>query len=255
VAARMLGIPALTMYDYEHTETRIFNTFSDLVLVPEMIPDDILDSIGLKAEKRQKYPGLKEELYLRYFSPDPEYRKKFIADHGIDVPDGAILAVLRPPATTANYHSPESETVLRGVMQRLLAAGNVFTVIVPRTAEQAAEIEEMARTLGDNQRCHVLRRAVDGLALAAAADLLISGGGTMNREAALLGVPVYSIFAGRTGALDRAMESDGRIVRVLTPDAVEKIRLERRRAARAPVITDAVEAFVLSRINSYLETV
>ncbi len=252
LAARWLKIPTLTMYDYEFTETRIFNTFSDRVLVPGRIADSVLDEIGLAKDKRVKYAGIKEELYIRDFQPDAVFRKRFITQHECD--DESIFAVLRPPATTANYHSSMSEDIFDGLLKRLLRSDGVFTAIVPRTSEQADEIEaEIERMALSHGSFAILRKAVDGLQLAFAADLLISGGGTMNREAALLGVPVYSIFAGRLGSLDAQMEKEGLITFVREISDISKIDLRRRtETSNANELTDRVQRFVIGQINEFL---
>lgn len=253
LAARWLGIPVVTMYDYEFTETRIFNLLSDKVLVPDGIPDDVLDGIGLRVLKRLKYPGIKEELYLRYFHPQPESRDQLLEAWGAGLTD-PIIAVLRPPATTANYHAEKSEVLFSDLLTFLLNAPNVLMIVVPRTAEQEIEIDEQIRSMPAAKATPyvVLNNAVDGLQLAYASDLLISGGGTMNREAALLGVPVYSIFAGRQGALDRQMEGEGLITFIRDARDLSKIRLEHRERHDVNPLTDRVESFVIKQIDSYL---
>jgi len=252
LAAKWLKIPVVTMYDYEFTETGIFNRFSDVVLVPDRIPDDVLDEINLPASKSRKYPGIKEELYVNDFQPVPVFRSQVLKRY--HAAEGAILAVLRPPATTANYHSEKSEVLLDDILHFLLNAHRVFTVIVPRTAEQGRELLRSIESVADSAgRFAILDEAIDGLQLAFAADLLISGGGTMNREAALLGVPVYSIFAGRQGALDRQMEAEGLITFIRDARDLSKIRLEHRDRQKPSALTDRVEAFVIDAIDPYLE--
>lgn len=255
LAARWLKIPVISMYDYEHTETRIFNRLSKRVLVPEIIPDAVLESIGLTTERRVKYPGLKEEVYLHYFSPKPGFLAELLSGLGGWHTDRAILVVIRPPATTANYHNPKSEEVFEAILDRISRSDNALALIVPRTGEQRDEIEQLLkRGTHSNERLVVLKQAVNGLDLANAADLMISGGGTMNREAALLGVPVYSIFSGTLGSIDARMEGDGRITFIRSPTDVEKINLvhrDRSDGARAK-IDDRVERFVIEQINSFL---
>lgn len=253
LAARWLRIPVVTMYDYEFTETSIFNRFSDKVLVPDRIPNPVLDEINLPEHKRIKYPGIKEELYVSKFKPASDFRQRFCEKRGIDGSDNKVLAVVRPPATTANYHSEKSEFLLDDILYFLLSDAHVVTVVVPRTREQADEIRTRLANIPDaTGRCVILDEAVDGLALAFASDLLISGGGTMNREAALLGVPVYSIFAGRQGALDRQMEAEGLITFIRDARDLAKIRLERRKPRSANTLTDRVERFVINQIDGYL---
>jgi predicted glycosyltransferase len=247
VAANWLKIPALTMYDYEFTETSIFNRFSDKVLVPDRLPDDVLK--GVAPAKLVQYAGIKEELYIRNFHIDSNFRSDQLG-----VSENKILAILRPPATTANYHNDKSSVLLDDVMRLLLSAKNIFIIMAPRTQQQASEMQIAALNLPDaRDRYTILKEAVDGLQLASAADLLISGGGTMNREAALLGVPVYSIFAGRQGALDRAMEAEGLITFIRDVRDLSKIRLERRDRARKPnALTDRVEKSVIEQIDLML---
>lgn len=258
LAAKWLRIPIITMYDYEFTETRIFNRFSDRVLIADQIPDRTLDEIGVAKSKRFKYEGIKEELYLRYFQPVKDYRAKFLTEHGPTVSDNTILAVLRPPATTANYHADQSEILFHELLRYLLTDERTFTVIVPRTDEQAKAIERAIATIGvPDDRYFILEKAVDGLNLAYACDLLISGGGTMNREAALLGVPVYSIFSGKQGALDAQMEKEGSITFIREKEDIAKIVLQKRKRddleSYSNALTDRVERFVIDQINSFLE--
>ncbi len=254
LAARWLKIPVVTMYDYEFTETAIFNRFSDKVMIPDRIPDRTLDAINLPAAKRVKYEGLKEELYLNYYRPNPNFRREFTEENGLPVSSEKILIALRPPATTANYHNAESERLLSELLRYFLGSEHTFTVILPRTAEQRGEIEHLIKELNlDETRCFIIERAIDGLDLAACADLLVSGGGTMNREAVLLGTPVYSIFAGKQGALDAAMEKDGLMTFIRTPGDISKIKLEKKSAAAQTPLTDRVESRVKEQINYWLE--
>lgn len=253
LAARLLRIPVITMYDYEFTETRIFNTFSDRVLVPEGIDDEVLDRIGLGASKRHKYPGLKEELYIREYVPDANFRASLSSAAGREIDTGRILVVLRPPASTANYHDARSDSIFAALLQHLDKL-DLFTIIVPRTKEQAAEIDERLAVIENaNQKFAILRTAVNGLDLINTADVVISGGGTMNREAVLLGVPVYSIFQGEQGSLDRNMERNGDIVFIRTEADLEKIVLEKRPGSSAKAeLSDRVEQFVRKHIDFFV---
>jgi predicted glycosyltransferase len=254
LAARWLKIPVLTMYDYEFTETTIFNRFSDKVLVPEAIPDETLDRINLPVAKRVKYRGLKESLYLTYYRPTSNFWRDFTAENGLDISDEQVLIALRPPATTANYHHTESELLLRELLKYFLRAEKTFTIILPRTAQQKAEIEHQIKDLNlGGTNYFIIERAINGLDLALKVDLLVSGGGTMNREAALLETPVYSIFAGKQGALDAAMEKTGQITFIRTPGDISKIKLEKKGAAEKTVLTEGVESCVKEQINYYLK--
>ncbi len=256
LAARWLKIPVITMYDYEFTETAIFNRSSDKVLIPDQIPDETLDAINLPAAKRVKYQGLKEELYLKYFQPNQDFWRDFTEKNNLNISNDKVLIALRPPATTANYHNAESERLLSELLRYFLSDEKTFTVILPRTAEQKSEIEHLIKDLElDESRCYLLEKAVNGLDLAINVDLLVSGGGTMNREAVLLGTPVYSIFAGKQGALDAAMEKNGLLNFIRKPADIAKIKLEKKNAAEKTALTDRVENRVKEQINFYLEKV
>ncbi|MEQ1762781.1 MAG: DUF354 domain-containing protein [Pyrinomonadaceae bacterium] len=254
LAAWLLRIPVITMYDYEHTETSIFNRLSDRVLVPDGIGDDVLDRIGLPASKCHKYAGLKEELYLRDFLPDPDFTTKLSTAIGREIPTDNVIIVLRPPASTANYHDARSDSIFATLITHLVEANDVFTIIVPRTRDQADEIEgRLASIEHADGNLAILRTAVSGLDLITAADVIISGGGTMNREAVLLGVPVYSIFQGEQGSLDRKMERTGEITFIRTETDLVKIRLEKRPEGGAKAeLTDRVEQFVRKQIDFFV---
>ncbi len=253
LAARWLKIPIISMYDYEFTETTIFNRFSDKVLVPDGISEKILDEINLPVSKRVKYEGLKEELYLNYFEPNQGFWREFTETNNLNIPKEKVLIALRPPATTANYHNAESEVLLNELLRYFLGDEKTFTVILPRTGEQKSEIEQSIKTLKlDANRCFLIEKAINGLDLATSVDLLVSGGGTMNREAVLLGTPVYSIFAGKQGALDAAMEKSGLITFIRKPADISKIRLEKKNGAEKTALTDRVESCVKEQINYWL---
>jgi len=236
VAARSLGHPSLTLYDYEFVQTAIFNRLSTRLMVPEALGPDCLCELGI-SEKSATYPGFKEEVYLGDFEPDGAFASEF----GLDE---RVVVVLRPPATTAHYHNSESEAILDGLFQRIAANENILALVAPRTHEQAERIDRLGIS-----NVQVLHKPVDGLNLLHHADLVISGGGTMNREAALMDVPTYSIFMGRVGALDRSLAERGRLQFIRSVPEVEQIRFEKKpppvasakdRRARAGLLIDAI---------------
>lgn len=254
LAAKWLKIPIITMYDYEFTETVIFNRFSDKVLIPDKIPDKILDEIGLSLTKRIKYQGLKEELYLNYFQPEQTFWHDFVSKTNLRVESDTVLVALRPPATTANYHNENSEILFRELLKYLLSDKKTLTIISPRTNEQSLEIEQIITELNlDSAQFLILKKAVNGLDLACNVDLLISGGGTMNREAILLGTKVYSIFAGKQGALDFKMEKDGLITFIRQTEDIKKIFLRKAEKRDSVAISNKVEECVKEQIDLWLE--
>jgi predicted glycosyltransferase len=220
-AARAAGIPQVTMFDYEGATLmhHLNGRLASRVLVPDAIPEAALARFGMRPPKLVRYPGLKEEYYLADHPLDPD---RAASDLGLR-PE-ALVAVLRPPPEVTLYHRGRSGEVYAATLDRLLdASPEVQTVVLPRTADQRAALA--------GRPAIVPTRAVDGPSLVARADLVVSAGGTMNREAAVLGTPAYSPFAGRMGAVDRALIADGRMVRLDRPGDV---RLERRPKAAPP---------------------
>ena len=140
-----------------------------------------------------------------------------------------IIVTVRPPATEAHYHNPESEVLFQHVMDRALRSPGTRIVLLPRNQRQEAEIRNNAPHWFESSRVVIPTQVVDGLNLLWHSDLVVSGGGTMNREAAAMGLPVYSIFRGRLGAVDQQLQAEGRLVLIGSiQEADQKIALRRR---------------------------
>lgn len=217
VAARMLGIPSVAMDDYEYSEAWIENNLATWILMPKYIPEQRLQTLGFCMRKLRRYPGYKEELYLPYFKPDPGFRDL------IGVPADKILVTIRPSAMYANYHDPLSEQILLRVIKKALETPNSWPLIVSRIAKDKSFICER---FGD--QVHFLEKVVDGVQLIWNSDVFISGGGTMNREAGLLGVPVYSIFTGRKPYLDEYLAEQGKLTFIDSLEKVDQICIAKR---------------------------
>ncbi|MFN8161172.1 MAG: DUF354 domain-containing protein [Solirubrobacterales bacterium] len=207
-------IPSVQMQDYEYAGLQRQAAFrvARRVLVPEAIPVERMRRVGAKPGKLFRYPGLKEEYYLADFEPDPSV----LAELGVD--RDRVLAVLRPPPETSEYHAPNR---LHDAVLRRLAASEAVTVMIPRTGAQA----EAARSLRA-ARLIVPDRAVDAQSLIAYADLVVSAGGTMNREAVALGTPVYTAFAGRVGGVDERLIAEGRLRVLEGPEELDLCKRE-----------------------------
>jgi predicted glycosyltransferase len=210
VVAALLRIPAAQMQDYEWAglQRRISWRAARRVIVPDAIPVERLERAGAAAAKLFRYPGLKEDYYLADFEPDA----RVLDELRLDRDD--VLAVVRPPPEVSAYHEPNS--VYERVLDRLAAAEGTTAVVIPRTAPQA----DAVRARGQDS-LRVPAGAIDAQSLIAHADLVVSAGGTMNREAVALGVPVYTIFSGRMGAVDEALIASGRMRRLADPAGLE----------------------------------
>jgi predicted glycosyltransferase len=195
VASRLLGIPCSTMFDYEWATMQhtINCRLARAVVVPEAIPPERLYRYGAR-RKLQRYMGLKEEYYLADFEPDPSV----LTDLGLDT--AQPLAVVRTPPSVSLYHRFEND-VFAQVLDRLRATQ---TVVLPRVAEQRAQLHGFI----------VPEHAIDAQSLIAFADVVVSAGGTMNREAVALGTPVWTTFEGRLGAVDERLIAEGRLRRL-----------------------------------------
>jgi uncharacterized protein len=215
---KALGIPTIMMHDYEHS-TKTGFLEADWVLMPDVIPDGLM---ARKSDTVLRYPGLKEDVYVPRFRPDPS----ILSELGISKDD--LVVTVRPPATEAHYHNPESEILFAETLRRLSAHPHVRAVTLPRNARQGQQLRADWSDLIASGQLIVPSAPLDGLNLIWFSDLVISGGGTMNREAAALGVPVYSIFRGTLGAVDRYLAETGRLTMIEnTGDVHTKINLVR----------------------------
>ena len=211
LTARRLGIPSTTAFDYEYAvaQHQLGCRAATRVAVPEAIPPERLRRYGLRPPKLVRYAGLKEEYYLADFEPDPA------VPEAIGVGRSRIIVVLRPPPDVSLYHRSANELFPK-TLTALGRRDDVYAIVLPRTAEQGDAV----------RRLHlpsviVPPRAIDAQSLIAAADIVISAGGTMNREAVALGVPVYTIFAGRLGGVDEQLLREGRLRRLTDPAAID----------------------------------
>ena len=148
--------------------------------------------------------------------------------------NGDVIVTVRPPATEAHYHNPESEKLFVQFMNRLCSTQGTKAVLLPRNKNQEARNSENWPHWFADSKVVIPREAVDGLNLLWHSDLVVSGGGTMNREAAALNVPVYSIFRGKIGAVDRQLQSEGRLTLIESVEQVQTRIAFRRRDKSSP---------------------
>jgi uncharacterized protein len=220
-------IPSVQMQDYEFAglQRRISFRAARRVLVPDAIPVERLAKVGAPERKLFRYPGLKEDYYLADFEPDAAV----LGELGLD--RERVIVVVRPPPETSEYH--EENPLHQRVLDRLSGESGTQTVVVPRTESQAEKLRAGGSTGNTHQGAKLIipNRAIDAQSLIAFADLVVSAGGTMNREAVALGTPTYSTFSGRMGGVDERLISEGRL-RVLHDPA--QIELRKRGAAAGP---------------------
>jgi uncharacterized protein len=229
MSARRLGIPSATTHDYEFAtlQHHLGMRAATKVVVPESIPEERLARFGARPPKLLRYPGLKEEYYLSDFEPNPDVLERLGVEHG------RVLVVLRPPPDVSLYHR-HSNPLFPQTLDYLGSLDMVHAVVLPRTEAQRAYVRDL-----DLPSVIVPDGAVDAQSLIALADVVVSAGGTMNREAAALGVPVYTTYGGRLGGVDEELIREGRLKPLTDPRALELREREgdeRDRVRRDPAL-------------------
>jgi predicted glycosyltransferase len=221
----ILNIPSVLITDYEHS-TVLPLVHPNWLIIPEVVQ---VNGTQLKGDHILKYPGIKEDVYAPSLKPEPA-----ILDYlGID--ERELIITVRPPATEAHYHNPLSDELFASTIEWLADIADTRVVLLPRSELQESFIRGKWPELIAKGKVLIPDKVVDGLNLVWFSDLVISGGGTMNREAAALGVPVYSIFRGKIGAVDKYLSENGRLTLLENPeDLRRKVILEKRLRPAAP---------------------
>jgi uncharacterized protein len=223
MTAKRLDIPSSTTFDYEFAwlQHQLGCRAATFVVVPEAIPPDRLAAYGVRPPKLRQYPGLKEEYYLSDFEPD----RGVLDELGLD--PARVLAVIRTPPDVSLYHR-RSNPLFPQVLAHLGSQEDLHAVVLPRTKDQGEYVRSLALPA-----LVIPDRAVDAQSLIALADFVVSAGGTMNREAAALGVPVYTTFGGRLGGVDEELMRQRRLLPLTDPRALIVRKRDRDAADRA----------------------
>ena len=232
MTAHRLGIPSSTTFDYEFAwlQHQLGCRAATRVVVPAAIPPERLERYGARPPKLVQYPGLKEEYYLADFEPDLQALAEF------DVDAERTLVVVRTPPDVSLYHR-RSNPLFPQVLEHLGRNESVDAIVIPRTREQRAYVRGL-----DLPSVQVPEQAVDAQSLIAFADLVVSAGGTMNREAVALGTPVYTTYGGRLGGVDELLIREGRLIPLSDPRALD---LRKRDGERARVRRDPAQMLEL----------
>lgn len=225
LAARALSLKTVTLMDYEHQPANhLAFRLASRVIVPRSFPESALKRFGVAPEKVRRYSGIKEDVYLADFEVDPDFKKQ-LGELGIS-PD-EILVTVRPPASEALYHRFENQ-LFDQLLDRLLANPAAKVVLLPRNAAQREAYSSLTTA-----NLILPPGPLDGANLIAHSDLVISAGGTMNREAAALGIPAASIYAGEWAALDQELVDEGRLLKISTADDVSNLSIRKKPATIA----------------------
>jgi uncharacterized protein len=223
VVGTLLRIRSVQMQDYEYAGLQRQLSFraASRVLLPDASSAEAMRRAGAAPRKLFRYPGLKEDYYLADFIADTEVPSE------LGVEPGKVLAVVRPPPETSAYHA--DNPIYERVLDRLAATDQAVAVVIARTQAQAEAVRARA-----DPSLIVPERAIDAQSLIACADVVISAGGTMNREAVALGTPVYTIFSGRMGAVDERLIAEGSLRPLSDPDAIELAKRTSEPGPRQP---------------------
>jgi uncharacterized protein len=240
ISARRLGVPSSTTFDYEFAtlQHQLGCRAATRVVVPAAIPAERLRPYGVRPPKLVQYPGLKEEYYLADFEPDRSLLEVF----GVD--PAHVLVVLRPPPDVSLYHR-HSNPLFPQTLEHLGRAEDVRAFVLPRTDEQREYVRGLALP-----SVIVPDGAVDAQSLIALADLVVSAGGTMNREAAALGVPVYTTYGGRLGGVDEELIREGRLKPLTDPRALELRKRDESESTRVRRDPAEMLQFLLSALDA-----
>lgn len=226
ITSKWLNIPNLTIADYEFTAA-VPSVRPTWLVYPSVVPDGHLRDRGPEI---LKYPGIKEDVYLGRFKPDLKLKSR------LGIPPESLLITIRPPATEAHYHNPEAEVLLKAALDRFIAHPETKIILLPRNKRQDAELSAEWRDAIAANKIVIPDHVEDGMNLIWNSDFVISGGGTMNREAAALRVPVYSIFRGKIGAVDQYLSDNGRLVLLTSVEDVQNkiVAVRRQKSAEGP---------------------
>jgi len=240
LAARAARIKSVTLMDYEHQPANhLAFRLASRIIVPASFPAERLRAFGAAVGKVRRYHGTKEDVYLADFQPDPSFVAR-LCEFGVK-PDNTLV-LMRPPAHDALYHRFQN-TLFDEALRMLLGNESVRVLLLPRNERQRAEYAP--KTTG---RLIIPASPLDGANLIAASDLVISAGGTINREAAALGVPAASIYTGRWAAVDEELIREGRLQRISDPEDLKKLSIKKKQALsprRSITVIDEVVRLIL----------
>lgn len=243
VLGAFLRIPTVSMNDYEYSAM--------IPLAPPrwgIVPDSITaEESGCDLQRVRQYRGIKEDVYAPDFKPD----ETLLDELGLRA--AKLVVTVRPPANEAHYHNPEADALLNTLMERVCQYEGAKAVLLPRNKKQEQQLRAEHPEWFVNGKTVVPKKAVDGMNLLWFSDLVVSGGGTMNREAVALGVPVYSIFRGKTGAVDRQLDREGKLIMIQNvEEARTRIKLDPRDKSKTP---DSLPRHALQDIVDHVEDI
>lgn len=240
LASWMARIDSIVSFDYEHAERFLKKYLSKYLLVPSMLGKDYLASIGFPAKKIHEYPGLKENIYLPFFSPDPTIMDR------LSLFRERVNILLRPPSDVSHYNSHVVYEIFGKLARYLADQENTRIYFLPRYQSQLARYADIVA----HPSVQVIEQLEDGLNLIYHMDMVVGGGGTMNREAAAMGVPVYSFFLGDKPGVDINLEKAGKLLFINSEEDFPLIRFMKKPDISGLTADKSAFEFVVEFIRS-----
>ncbi len=236
IVSKLLKIPHMTLSDYEYTSGHHMSfRLSKKILIPEGVEDSVLKKYGAKKENVIFYSGLKEQFYIHYYVKEyhQKYQENPLKDM-LNIDQNKILIVIRPEATMAHYQSNKNDIIFELIEFLDNHEKQPIIIVLPRVKEQKEEYQ--AKKF---KNVIIPEKVINGIDLVCSVDLVIGGGGTVNREAAAVGTPAYTIYTGgEFGAVDRMLISSGRMIKIEKKEDFKKIKIEKRKSLPNPVGDD-----------------
>lgn len=226
IASRLMSIPSAVITDYEHSSLGLSRTCGSYIIIPRVIGTEPFTAVGIKPEKMISFDGLKEDLYLHSYVPPTGDELDILTEKT------KVVAVVRLHGDTAHYRTQTTADTQQLLFRKFASLKHVAFVFVPRNDSQRRAVSRAVEQLGIDAT--VLDRPTDGPALIRSADMVFSGGGTMIREAAVLGVPAYSYFGGKLGLVDKYLEAQGLLTMIRNAADIDGIQWIKKDTCNAP---------------------
>lgn len=204
-----LGIPNIFILDNEHA---IAANKLTLPLISKLIIPEIFDvwntiKFGMDPNNIIRYNGTCEVTHLEDF----DYNPNILEDLGLELQKDKII-LMRPEPSLASYLDADcTKSVLTPIVEQLKDIADIL--VIPRFKMQGELFEDIPNV-------HIVKTPVDTFSLMKKADLVIGAGGTMNREAALLGTPVISCYPGSQLSVDTYYINKGLMNRSTSLDEI-----------------------------------
>lgn len=244
ISANLLRVPSVVIIDYEYA--KMIPLFPPkYLIIPSVISKD---KFRVSEDRIFQYPGIKEDVYAPEFHPDGNIKKE------LGINGRGIVVTVRPPAVEAHYFVEQSERLFEKAIEVLKSKDDVKMIILPRNEMQKEFISKKYQNEIFKKKIIIPDHAIDGLNLLWHSDLVISGGGTMNREAAALNVPVYSIFRGKIGNVDKHLSETGRLTLIEKEEDLEKkIIIQRRDKKSNEIGSKTTLDFIVDKVEEIMK--